>query len=242
MNCFIIGTCRVWRAAERRNNWTVSKDFKKSTIQAYNSREILQIINWLNTKPTLTKEEMSCFLPKFPMTQNRWKTVRQNYQTASKVFVEISSLKVCKFNGKIHGVENGKAITLMMNKDQVAFDINRIEALLRSKNKKVLFFSHVNCYTNRDMGYFHKRHIIALGFKKAVQQGPIMYINPFSNNYDKTKNSYYFTPSALVAHHGQKLCLIKRYFKEFDCEYDVNHYTPFCVELVCQVIDKLYSQ
>ena len=88
--------------------------------------------------------------------------------------------------------------------------------MLEELGKTVIFFSHVNLYSKKNMGFLKNRTIIQDLFKAVKKKNPILFIDP----------------SEIVSVYGQEKCMIKLE----SGEYDSNHYTDFMKNILTTYI------
>ena len=212
---FILGSCRVW-SSSYRNNWSSTN----STIQSHYSDEILQYIDWLINKEELSDTERRCFRDE--IDNNKWKILRNNFSKCQIVLVEISSIKTLKINNLFHNLLIDNTHVKSDTIESFHNKILNILDILNNLNKKCIFFSHINTYSVRNMGFVKNRTIIQEQFKIALKKKQFIFVDP----------------SNIVAKYGQERCLMLNDNKESLDEYDINHYTLFMHNEIAKCIKR----
>tara|TARA_B110000908_G_C10173986_1_gene412276 strand:- start:298 stop:945 length:648 start_codon:yes stop_codon:yes gene_type:complete len=200
---FLFGSCRIWTSI-----YKYGKSSQQKTIQSHYADEIIQYIDWLQTKKQLSTEEIKCF--RDTITNNDWSLLKKEFNKSKIFVIEISSIKTSKS-------EEGNWQNLLVGKNAIV-DTNISDKIIKIndmlKNKKCIFLCHANTYSRRNLGFIKNRTIIQDQFKQVIKQKDINFIDP----------------SEIIAKYGQEKCLILSKKKNSDFKndiYDLNHYTLF---------------
>jgi hypothetical protein len=212
---FLFTSCRVWTSA-LDNKWVKEEQI----IQSHYIDEIAQYVKWFQTKNELEKEELECFRSKVSYTN--YNKYRKAFNNADIIFIEISSTKISKIGNLYYNLLANKTSE---NKtiDYLKYSLGDLVSLL--KHKKIVLFTHVNTYTERNMGFIPNRTTIQLLCKYA----------------SKKYNLPIIDPTKFLCKYGEDKCLI---YKD-NGDKDVNHFTPFMFNLITdeiiEIVQKLYS-
>lgn len=213
-NCFVFGSCRIWKTAYK-NKWS-STD---ATLHSHYTEEILQYLSWVQNKSSLSDEEMSCFRDK--MTSERWEIIRQNYNKAKILLIEISSIKTLR--------RGSFWVNLLLRNDNEKNEMSKtleknIEKIIEiiPPNKKCIFFCHGNMYVRNTKSFIKNRTIIQECFVKIL----------------KNKKFYFIDPTEIINKYGCETCMEKR----DDGEYDTNHYSERMIRLLGEEIVKIIPE
>lgn len=231
MKAFVLGSCRVWNPCIESGLVT-----KSGIIQAHYPFEIIQYIKWLTDPDSddLDNNQRECFRHEFKNSNGvdlEWAKFRSEWAESDIIIVEVSSLKYVRddSSGLYYNLISSCDIPSRSSTEkEIVNEIIKIHDIIKSDGKKVVFLSHVNSYSPRNMGFIKSRIIIQDAFKKAIR---------------KIKSKVNFIdPSNLLSIHGKKKCLLpKKVDKINEDVYDFNHYTPFFCSLMARRIKKMVN-
>ena len=170
-----IGSCRLLTPLHYLNskdvciynslkNWYIKNTFQGNQFigKLHNTKEIIQLIELLKGKITLSNEMLSLFLtsfskfrcpraPREKYSEQIIKNIKDNFNKLDKIFIEISSIKCYMYKNKpvnlehISGcpfIEDYKSLMYKQDKNEIINDLEYIIELIGSN--KLIFVSHFN--------------------------------------------------------------------------------------------------
>lgn len=171
-----IGSCRVLTPLYYLNskdiciynslkNWYIKPTFQGNYFigKLYNTKEIIQLIELLLGKITLSNEILSLFLTSFSSfrcpgvlreknPEQIIKNIKDDFNNIDKVFIEVSSIKCYKYKNKYVFLEhissknpyisNLSSLLYTQDKNEIIEDLEYIIQLIGSN--KIIFVSHFN--------------------------------------------------------------------------------------------------